>query len=590
MKVIRFYIHQMLPVFMAVCLFGQIQAFAAASRGGVLGVPLPLFPSNNWWNVDISQAPVASNSSSYISFINNGGTRRMHPDFGGYEDPVAQTIYGFPYVVVNGNSQVKKAVQFDYSDESDGVNHSTGQSFAFYPIPGEAITQSCWIEGGQPGNVKVDEDRHMLIVDQDNNYLYELYYLYWNGTQWTAGSGAFFDMNTNTRRPEGWTSADAAGLAILPGLVRYDEVYGPDPIRHALRVTVRSSNGYVYPASHSAGSTANALPMGARLRLKASVDITKITADVTVRKIFQAMKTYGLIVADNGSDLYVSGTFDTRWNNDILNPAFSAVTANDFEIIQLGWALPCSSSIAPTSQTIAATGGAGSTLVTTSQGCAWTASSNAAWITLTSGQSGTGNGTLTFTVAANSGPARSGTITVAGQTFTVNQSGNAVVFNLDAGWNWISFNVLPSDRTLNSLFSGILSQIEQVKSQTQSAIYSNGQWRGDLANLEGISQGMMYKIKVTQPCTLTIIGPSIAANQPIALSTGWNWVAFLPQTTRSLSSALGSITEQVIQIKSQSQSAAYSNGQWSGSLIQLEPGKGYCLQLNAPATLTYPGQ
>ena len=144
-----------------------------------------------------------------------------------------------------------------------------------------------------------------------------------------------FPLDSNTRRPDGWTSADAAGLAILPGLIRYDEAFGSDPIRHAFRVTVRSTNGYVFPASHRAGSTSGALPMGARLRLKAGVNLSGYAEPV--RRIFQAMKTYGLIVADNGSDLYVTGTYDTRWNNDVLNPAFASIKADQFEVIALGW-------------------------------------------------------------------------------------------------------------------------------------------------------------------------------------------------------------------------------------------------------------
>ena len=142
-------------------------------------------------------------------------------------------------------------------------------------------------------------------------------------------------MNTNGRRPEGWTSADAAGLAILPGLVHYDEAAGPGEIGHAFRVTVRATNGYVYPASHQAGSTAGALPMGARLRLKAGKDLSGF--DPISQRIFRAMQKYGLIVADNGSDLYVSGTYDNNWDNSVLNPAFSAIKASDFEVIELGW-------------------------------------------------------------------------------------------------------------------------------------------------------------------------------------------------------------------------------------------------------------
>ncbi|HEX7230397.1 MAG TPA: hypothetical protein VF452_08380 [Candidatus Binatia bacterium] len=311
--------------------------------GGALPQPLPLFPTDNWWNLDISNWPVDPNSANFVAFINNAGTRRLHPDFGGNAGS-GNSIYGMPYAAVTNVTDADlKAVQFDYADESDGVEHSTNTSFRFYPIPAEAITQPYWVEGGDPGNVDLrsSQDRHLLIVDKDRNYLYELYNVFYNTTQgkWFAGSGAFFDMNTNNRRPNGWTSADAAGLALLPGLVRYDEVYDPDvtEIRHALRVTVRATNGYVYPASHRAGSTAGALPMGARLRLKASVNVTQRTSDANMQKIFRAMQKYGLIVADNGSDMYITGTYDTRWNNDILNPAFANLSASDFEVIQLGY-------------------------------------------------------------------------------------------------------------------------------------------------------------------------------------------------------------------------------------------------------------
>ena len=313
-------------------------------RGGALPQPLPLFPADNWWNLDISGWPVDANSANFISFINNGGTRRLHPDFGGNDTSTANGIYGMPYAVVTGVAGADlQSVQFQYWDESDGVNSSTGAGFPFYPIPPETITQARWIEGGDPGNVdqRSSQDRHLLIVDSERNYLYELYNVFYSSSlgKWLAGSGAFFDMNTNNRRPDGWTSADAAGLAILPGLVRYDEVYDPavTEIRHAFRVTVRATNGYVYPASHRAGSTAGALPMGARLRLKANIDVTQRTSDPNMQKIFRAMQKYGMIVADNGSDMYITGAYDTRWNNDILNPAFGNLTASDFEVVQLGY-------------------------------------------------------------------------------------------------------------------------------------------------------------------------------------------------------------------------------------------------------------
>lgn len=319
----------------------RAQSITYPAEGQGLPTPLPLFPPDNWWNVDVSAAPVDANSANYIDFINApySGPRRLHPDFGGQESPGSTNVYGFPFAVVLG-TQPKVTVTFDlYPDESDGV----GQPF--YPIPVEAETQPYWIEGGPAGNVDLrsSQDRHLLIVDRDHNGLYELYNVWFDSghNQWHAGSGAFWNMNTDAMRPEGWTSADAAGLQILPGLVRYDEAYDAygtnvPAIGHAFRVTLSSTNGHVYPATHSAGSTAGALPMGARLRLKASTPLPS-GSDTGFARIFAAMKKYGLIVADNGSDMYVSGTYDVNWNNDLLNPLFGALTASDFEVVQLGW-------------------------------------------------------------------------------------------------------------------------------------------------------------------------------------------------------------------------------------------------------------
>jgi hypothetical protein len=281
-----------------------------------------LLPPDNWWNQDISNAPLDPQSDAFIDFI--GRTRTSHPDFG-------PPPYGIPYVSVGG-SQPRMPVTFmDYGSESDaGIGGQAG-----YPIPDAARTQPNFIEGGAPGGGS-DGDRHMLIVDRDRWLLYELFATRWNaGSQrWEAGSGATFDLSANARRPEGWTSADAAGLAILPGLVRYDEAVR-GPVRHAFRATVRRTNGYVWPASHRAGSNAGALPMGARLRLKASKSLSGYP--VYIQNIFRAMQTHGLIVADNGSDLYVTGAMDSRWNNSELNPAFHGLTANDFEVVRLGW-------------------------------------------------------------------------------------------------------------------------------------------------------------------------------------------------------------------------------------------------------------
>jgi hypothetical protein len=333
-------------VFSALCLAGAAHAQSCPAilpaQGAPIAAPLPVFPADNWWNTDISTAPVDPYSPAYIAWIDPA--RQVHPDFGGAGGG-ANEVYGFPYVMVNG-AQPKRPVTFDYWDESDGDNMSTGQGVPFYPQPENVLTTVGWVEGGPPATVDLrgSNDRHILIVDCTNRTLYELYNVWFSSQQqrWYAGSGAFFDMKTNNRRPEGWTSADAAGLAIFPGLVRYDEAANPNvaEIKHAFRVTVRASNGHVYPASHTAGNTQGALPMGARLRLKTNVngvDPVNRTSDPTARKIFRAMQKYGLIVADNGSDMYISGTYDVRWNNDALNPAFRSLTANDFEVVQLGW-------------------------------------------------------------------------------------------------------------------------------------------------------------------------------------------------------------------------------------------------------------
>jgi hypothetical protein len=289
-----------------------------------------VFPTSNWWNQDISAAPVDARSGQLVDFIsgrsasNPTAIRRLHPDFG-------PPPYGFPYVVV-ASDQARVPVTFRYADESDtGISGLPG-----YPIPTEARTTPHYIEGDVPGGGS-SGDRHLLVIDRDRWVLYETFATTWNASanRWDAESGAIFDLSSNARRPEGWTSADAAGLAIFPGLIRYDEVFGIAEITHAFRVTTRATNGYVWPASHRAGSNTSAPPLGARLRLKASKNTSTFTPEV--QRVFRAMKRYGLIVADNGSDMYVSGTMDGRWSNDVLNPAFSALTADDFEVVQLGW-------------------------------------------------------------------------------------------------------------------------------------------------------------------------------------------------------------------------------------------------------------
>lgn len=307
-----------------------LPAFAQVERGGTLP---PLFPANNWWNVDVSNAPLAPQATqdAIINFI--GPTDGLRPDFGG-DDGSAAGIYGMVYMSVPGTQPLVPVV-FDYADESD--YGAPGRPVG-YPIPEEAKSGTKWVEGGYPCDGPVESgDKHMLIVDRDNGFLFETWDTRYNDAlqRWEAGSGAVFDLARVTRRPKDWTSADAAGLEILPGLVRYDEVFGADPIRHAFRFTVRAtSDYYVYPANHRAGTNTSAPPLGTRLRLKASKDISGYPEHL--QKIFQAMKTYGLILADNGSDMYVQGAYDTRWDNGVLNPAFATLKVSDFEVVELG--------------------------------------------------------------------------------------------------------------------------------------------------------------------------------------------------------------------------------------------------------------
>jgi hypothetical protein len=272
-----------------------------------------VFPSNNPWNQDISAAPVDPNSAALIASI--GLNTGLHPDFGTVWDGAPN---GIPFVVVSGG-QPMVPVSFDYADESDPGP---------YPIPPDAP-----IEGGPSST----GDRHVLVIDKDNGKLYEMFAAYPLPTGgWHAGSGAVFDLNSNTLRPAGWTSADAAGLPIFPGLVRYDEAVVQGAINHALRFTVvHTRRGYVYPARHFASSNTspNVPPMGMRVRLKASFNIAGFPPEVQV--ILKALKKYGMFVADNGSNWYVSGAPDPRWSDDNLH-TLSLVKGSDFEVVKMG--------------------------------------------------------------------------------------------------------------------------------------------------------------------------------------------------------------------------------------------------------------
>lgn len=285
---------------------------------------IQIFPPDNWWNQDISSAPVDPNSSAYINWI--GAGRRLHPDFG-------PPPYGIPYISVSSLQTLLPVEFYAYESESDpgAPGLPTG-----YPIPDNAYLQPNYIEGGEPGGGD-SGDRHCIVIDRDRMILFETFGTCWDasGLEWQAACGATFDLTANERRPEGWTSADAAGLAVFPGLVKYDEVHGVEEIDHAFRFTTRGSNGYVWPASHEAGSTPGAPPLGMRIRLKASFDISGYPP--SIQRIMRAMKRYGLILADNGSDMYMQGTMDGRWDSGELNDAIHTLYADDFEVIQLGW-------------------------------------------------------------------------------------------------------------------------------------------------------------------------------------------------------------------------------------------------------------
>ncbi len=298
------------------CLGRTVTPVAQARSGTVPPPPqiagCDVFPGDNIWNTPVDSLPVDPNSAAYVTTI--GAGRNLHPDFGSGTwngGPI-----GIPYVDVPG-SQPKVPVSFYYGDESDPGP---------YPIPTDAP-----IEGGPDS----DGDRHVLVLERENCLLYEIF----DATpqsdgSWTGGSGAVFDLKSHALRPAGWTSADAAGLPILPGLVRYDEVASGE-IRHALRFTApQTRREYIWPARHFASNLTGSQypPMGQRFRLKADYDISGFSPPVQV--ILQALKRYGMILADNGSAWFISGVPDERWDNDVLRE-LRQVTGEHFEAVDV---------------------------------------------------------------------------------------------------------------------------------------------------------------------------------------------------------------------------------------------------------------
>ncbi len=289
---------------------GQCQVFP--DPPGSISPSAPSLPNEAAWNQDISQAPVAPNSAATIAYIDSNGGNFLHPDFG------SPRAYGFPYAVV-GAGQPELPIHYTaYGDESDRGP---------FPIPSGAP-----VEGGRNS----DGDRHVLVVDRSSCTLFELYRAFPTGggtPRWNADSGARWDLRSTALRPDSWTSADAAGLPIFPGLIRYDEV-ASGQLDHAIRVTFDSTrNAWVHPASHCAGDTANpnAPAMGTRLRLKPGYGLGGFSGGA--KTIAEAMKHYGLIVADNGSNWYFGGSSDRRWDDENLNQ-LKRIPGSAFQVVR----------------------------------------------------------------------------------------------------------------------------------------------------------------------------------------------------------------------------------------------------------------
>jgi hypothetical protein len=275
-----------------------------AGEGGARIAGCAVFPADNPWNRDVSRDPVDPRSDAYIASM--GAGRTLHADFG--SDPG----FGIPWTTVPG-SQARVPMSFLYADESDPGP---------YPFPPDAPVEA----GG---------DRHVLVLDRDNCRLFETWDSRYVGPGWRAGSGAVFDLRSNALRPDGWTSADAAGLPILPGLVRRDEAKAGS-IRHALRFTARrTQRAYVHPATHFASSSTDAdlPPMGLRVRLKASYDLSRFRGDALV--VLSALKTYGMFLADNGSDWFITGETNREWDDGDLDQ-LKSVPGSAFEVVRLG--------------------------------------------------------------------------------------------------------------------------------------------------------------------------------------------------------------------------------------------------------------
>ena len=305
-------------------------ATGGSAQVGTIG-GCQIFPADNPWNQDISSLPLNSKGSTYLANMNS--TKGLHPDWGDY---AAQgDYYGIPFSSGTGAALIPVTFT-DYPEESDKNPCPSGGGMYCYPIPTTAQ-----IEGGP--SAPTDSDRHVLYIDTagapGNCTLYELYEAQNpKGSTWSAANGAIFHLGTNALRPDGWTSSDAAGLPVLPGLVRFDEAVNKKVITHAIRFTMdNTQQAYIHPATHAAGSSNSSLPpMGLRLRLKASFDTSKFSGPSLV--ILTAMKKYGIVLADNGHDWYITGESNDGWvpYMDAITSALGKVHGSDFEAVDTG--------------------------------------------------------------------------------------------------------------------------------------------------------------------------------------------------------------------------------------------------------------
>jgi hypothetical protein len=301
-----------LSLFVSGCKKEAEETITQPKEGSALG-NIQIFPADNPWNTDISNEDIDPNSDYIIAGI--GNDIHLHPDFGTVWE---NAPIGIPYNIIGGN-QPMKAIFFQYDSESDPGP---------YPIPYNALVES-------------GSDKHVIVIDSVHFKLYELFdAVRKNDNSWNAGSGAVFDLTSNALRPDFWTSADAAGLPIFPGLVRYDEVVEKGVINHALRFTVQNTrNSFIHPATHAASNSNNVNypPMGMRVRLKAGFDISGYSPHIQV--ILKALKKYGMFVADNGSNWYISGAPDSRWDDDELGE-LKSIQGNNFEVVKMGTVIP----------------------------------------------------------------------------------------------------------------------------------------------------------------------------------------------------------------------------------------------------------